>query len=1033
MSRFGQRWRQGGGGEQTPLTAVASLELNATELVLTAGGNVAPEATIVAPEDGFSLRFGDTLALRAVVTDEEDGELTGDAVTWASDLAGPLGTGTVVFITNDGSLAVGSHQITVEGTDSGSMTGAASIFLTIEAAPVDEIPVVVITSPAIDGQTFTHGSTLQLRATATDAEDGVLVPSWSSDLEGPLGTGDLDLVVGVDIVAGSHVFTASAVDSIEQVGTATRTATMGPAPSGASVDFELTVRWGRQVKFHDLSVDDPTNPITAVNVYWGHAWRDGTEAYDRLHLLLPNYPGQAERYQDHVYPEDGEYTVRLVRTYADGTTGTRTRSTGALSAPATVPAYPVARVFEHNGVTRDLFPGRHPAHATVAQPDAYLDTTPPDTTGWTTYPVTGSASLTAALASIAADPLNRGVIELSAGFAVTNYVWPARPLVNGRMPENAGWIVVTQADADRPEGFPAPYTRIRRDVGLELPRFRTSNATEHAIDLDTGGAGIYKIRFVGVHLCPLDSFQRFRETGGSLVRTHSDSRSVVFDRCYWRGPTGQTAFTRGWHLYGFDHAAVDCWFEEFKAIGGTDTQAIYITSGHRTKIVNNYGMAAGEVIMSGGAATRLGNDPEIPYQMGDLEVRLNHFHIPHRWRERSFEFADDAEVIPGCEALTVTAWDPVTRRITLDAGTPHNRIGDSAWSISASAQKQTLARIVGGPRDGSWARVNSAPSTTTLGAPLLGGDAGVHNNFYLGVPQAGDTIELLYKFRWTPKNRTEWKNASRVEYSCNVLENGWAADDIGGQLSMINTKVEPQTVASNLFAATRDINMQWNVLLNGYLAFAVDHHSRADGALFARRLHIANTLVIAGDPDRTAHNFGYGGAGNTQQPYMLRMDWATLYNLTFVNFLYAWGYFSSKGQGPTSDLDCLTLKRIVAPHGREGCQQADQYISYATADIADLLTYRSTPTSTIPSATSLPGSTALATVVTDTDPGFANPTRNLWGMLDPEDDPADYSMLPASPGEGKGFTPAEWAFLMAATEGVRAPVDLVPFEWEPPV
>ncbi|NNL54002.1 MAG: hypothetical protein HKP32_02485, partial [Woeseia sp.] len=92
--------------------------------------------------------------------------------------------------------------------------------------PLDEsgtggntVPVVAINSPA-DGSSFEEYDTINFLASASDAEDGDLSSSisWSSDLDGYLGTGD-DIFAMLSI--GSHVITASVTDSASFVGSET--------------------------------------------------------------------------------------------------------------------------------------------------------------------------------------------------------------------------------------------------------------------------------------------------------------------------------------------------------------------------------------------------------------------------------------------------------------------------------------------------------------------------------------------------------------------------------------------------------------------------------------------------------------------------------------------------------------------------------------------------------------------------------------------------------------------------------------------
>jgi len=99
-------------------------------------------------------------------------------------------------------------------------------------------PKVSITSPAA-GATFATGTAVTLAGSASDPQDGVLTASlqWTSSLQGALGTGGSVLVS--NLVAGTHVITASVTDSSGLSGSAQRTITVQApsvaAPSGLGV------------------------------------------------------------------------------------------------------------------------------------------------------------------------------------------------------------------------------------------------------------------------------------------------------------------------------------------------------------------------------------------------------------------------------------------------------------------------------------------------------------------------------------------------------------------------------------------------------------------------------------------------------------------------------------------------------------------------------------------------------------------------------------------------------------------------------
>lgn len=88
-----------------------------------------PTAVIISPTDMAQVVMGQVVNLIGVGFDPEDGALGGESLSWSSDLGGLLGTGTVASAT----LAAGTHQITLQATDSNGQTGVDTITLAVIA------------------------------------------------------------------------------------------------------------------------------------------------------------------------------------------------------------------------------------------------------------------------------------------------------------------------------------------------------------------------------------------------------------------------------------------------------------------------------------------------------------------------------------------------------------------------------------------------------------------------------------------------------------------------------------------------------------------------------------------------------------------------------------------------------------------------------------------------------------------------------------------------------------------------------------
>jgi len=121
-------------GIKEPLLDVSNASIFNPVLIPGSGGggggeNTAPSVTIDSPADGASFPSGTSISFSGSASDPEDGDLTGSLV-WTSSLDGQIGTG--------GSfnkvLSEGSHTITASVTDSGGLSGSASITVVVQPA-----------------------------------------------------------------------------------------------------------------------------------------------------------------------------------------------------------------------------------------------------------------------------------------------------------------------------------------------------------------------------------------------------------------------------------------------------------------------------------------------------------------------------------------------------------------------------------------------------------------------------------------------------------------------------------------------------------------------------------------------------------------------------------------------------------------------------------------------------------------------------------------------------------------------------------
>ena len=272
--------------------------------------NTAPTVTINSPADGTSVTSGTTVTFLASATDAQDGVLTSGLV-WTSSLQGPIGTG-ASFTRND--LMVGTHEITASVTDSGSMTGTATVTIVVNG---NTAPTVTITSPA-GGTTVTVGTAVSFSGTASDVQDGVLTNSliWTSSVQGQIGTGGS--FSRNDLVAGTHVITARATDSGSMTGTATVTVVVNantpPSVTIGSPANGLVVRIGTPVTFTGAASDAQDGNITSSLIWTSSAQGQiGTGAtFSRSDLVLGDHVITARATDSGQLSESAQVTVKVV-------------------------------------------------------------------------------------------------------------------------------------------------------------------------------------------------------------------------------------------------------------------------------------------------------------------------------------------------------------------------------------------------------------------------------------------------------------------------------------------------------------------------------------------------------------------------------------------------------------------------------------------------------------------------------------------------------------------------------------------------
>ncbi len=129
-------------------------------------GNTLPTVSITSPSGGDTFSVGEYITFTGTGTDTEDGDLTGNSLTWTSNKNKMIGIGTS-FETD--MLASGEHIVTLTATDDANTKTSTNITITIK----NTLPTATITWPA-DGDEFSIGDTIICNGTGYDAEDGNL-------------------------------------------------------------------------------------------------------------------------------------------------------------------------------------------------------------------------------------------------------------------------------------------------------------------------------------------------------------------------------------------------------------------------------------------------------------------------------------------------------------------------------------------------------------------------------------------------------------------------------------------------------------------------------------------------------------------------------------------------------------------------------------------------------------------------------------------------------------------------------------------
>jgi uncharacterized protein YjdB len=182
---------------------------------------------------------------------------------------------------------------------------------------------------------------------------------------------------------------------------------------------------------------------------------------------------------------------------------------------------------------------------------------------------------------------------------------------------------------------------------------------------------------------------------------------------------------------------------------------------------------------------------------------------------------------------------------------------------------------------------------------------------------------------WTVKNLFELKNAQRVLFEQNVLENNWVDGQTGSAVMLYSVNQS----GGCPWCITQDVTFQWNHINNSAAAFNLSYRWPGQPAPSMRRVKVAHNLLT---------NIGAAGLGAAMSArvFLLQNDVDDLWienNTGFAPYSYVahecvlkrtrftfrnniggaatYNWFNTAGQGDAANAACFTSPYLVANNG----------------------------------------------------------------------------------------------------------------------
>ena len=230
-------------------------------------GNAEPVAEITAPEDGSAYEFSELITFEGTGTDTEDGTLPSSSMVWyqmdsSSGTTDKIGAGTVFSVSD---LPRGNNIIRLTVTDSEGLTASDEIVVIVGNAN----PVATITAP-FNHSSHGYGTSITFKGTGTDPDGESTTLSWSSSVNGFLGTGSSISIN--DLSVGEHNISMTVTDSSGLKAEDEITITINDgAPKTVKITSPQdgdTFSMNEYINFEGNAEDNEDGEITGTGLVW---------------------------------------------------------------------------------------------------------------------------------------------------------------------------------------------------------------------------------------------------------------------------------------------------------------------------------------------------------------------------------------------------------------------------------------------------------------------------------------------------------------------------------------------------------------------------------------------------------------------------------------------------------------------------------------------------------------------------------------------------------------------------------------------